>query len=373
MNLLNNLWSWWSGQAWPIAVDVGAMSVRTLQLGGTGASWRVAAAGRYDLPDSARTTDNQPFPHLHEALTRLLDAGAYQGDAAVVVLPHALTRCEMVTLDIPAEATTEQALQAAAHTAFSPERDHIQYSPMGGEVEQFGVDRTIDAMLLAVDREVVQELVSILHELDLEPAAIEPAPLALARCTARFARRERDQRLLQVVLDAGHAGTRVMLMQGRAIVDYACIDRGAGAIDGEAAATLDVDTRTVRTARLAHWHQPKNGDDDDLPRRAFAAADVPLRELATQVDQVLRTFVQRHGCELPGRLRITGGSAYDRQLVDHLAQQIGVEVSPAEPLHAVDVSNPTLMIERRGTQPEWATVMGAALRSMAAENVRDAA
>lgn len=376
MNLLESGWSWWSGQTWPIAFDLGAFSVRSMQLSGTGAGLGVTAAGRYDLPEWTRQPSNHCLPLLREAVEALLEAGEYRGNTAVVVLPEQVTQCRSITLDLPADADAQQAVAAAAAAQLADEHHQAQHVVLSDDAR--GGERRVQGMLIAVERAAVERVADVLREVGLESAAIEVGPLALPRCMARLARRERDQHATRVLIDAGHGATRVALMLGRRLTGYQRVPLGAAAMDRGAAESLGpahaaVELRDVRMARLAHWHGRPTEGEDDLPAQAFAAARGPLDELAEQVEAAVGGLVATQELGRPSEVRITGGGAYDGQLIDRLSERLGVTVKPAEPLHGVDVSKAALMIERRSTQPEWAVAMGAALRSVTPSEQRGAA
>jgi Tfp pilus assembly PilM family ATPase len=108
---------------------------------------------------------------------------------------------------------------------------------------------------------------------------------------------------------------------------------------------------------------------EDVNRAVFDAARPVMQELAKEIGLCLRYYGVTFRGNRPECVTLCGGEARDKSLAEVIREQLDMPVEIAEPLSGVDISAEELMIDRRGSMPEWTVAAGVALRNAAVETL----
>jgi type IV pilus assembly protein PilM len=212
---------------------------------------------------------------------------------------------------------------------------------------------------MAAAESAVNGCMDVLAACGLSAAALEPSPIALARGFARHYRREADQQTARVVIDLGGSSTKVMILRGHQVCFYRRLDLGGAAMTEALAAKLNI--TPVEAAALRR----QVGVEAD-PAKATAVSDAVrgvLAEIAREVGLCLRYYSVTFRGNRPEHIHVCGGEAHGPLVAGVFEKELGSGVEIADPLDGLDLSDPTVRIERRGRLSEWALVCGLALRA----------
>lgn len=379
----------WKQAGAPIGLDLGAHSVRMLQLSPRGDA--VQAAAWRALPVSDGPLRGEAYHEaVGQAVRAMLQEGHFTGKRVVSGLP--VSAVQFKNLRLPRMPADELAAavqwEAAERLGLGDEPVETQFFD-AGEVRQ-GDEARQEVILMAVPTAFVEAHVQTLTDTGLHPEAIDVAPGALARCLTGHEQHELDAPA-RVVLDVGHSASKVLIARGGRVLFFKAIDIGGAKLDQVLADQLDLPRAEV--ASLRHRMQldaaePDEADPSPPPAQEVNAdgeggADRPLfgpgshREIDRAVYEAVRPVVSDLARELslclryysvtfrgprPEEVLLVGGEARQRWLAPMLAEGSGVAMQLADPF-AASVPGATLAALRDAQGPEaWAVALGLAQR-----------
>lgn len=355
----------------PIGLDVGAFSLKMLQLERRGAGWAATAALSRVLPDDLPAEGAQRTAALGRIIRDMLREGRFQGRQVVSCLPA--TGLQYKNLRLPKMPPDElrSAVQWEATDRLRLGADmSLQYFD-AGEVRQ-GEDLRQEIILLAAPSRLVQEHLQMLLDGGLTPLAIDAVPSALAR--AMDPAREADlESPAKLVLDVGSSSTKVLVVRHGRVLFFKLIEVGGRTLDETVAQHLSLplnDAAEVRR-RLQHPHAADEGDPvlfgstrrQSVERAVFEAMRVKIGELAREIGLCLRYYSVTFRGHRPNDGLLIGGEANEPQIAKILTAELGLRVEPARPLDQVDLSATPILAEADRPLSDWAVAVGLAMRT----------
>ncbi len=356
----------------PIALDVGADSVKVMQMQHVGGALQVSASGRWRVPDA----DSGDAGELHDrkaaALREIVRSGGFRGRRVISALSCGQLGVKNVRLGKMPSAELDRAVldEARQRFEFDVAPDRLKYL-QAGEIRQ-GAETRQEIIMLAIPEDALNEHLRLLSDAGLRPEWIDVEPVALFRTFERFLRRRADEEAVSVVVDIGLSTTRVIVARGRRIVFIKSVDI-AGRKFNEAVAkhlNLSYHEASEMRARMMRDHETHmhdgdgEGERDNVHWSVHDALRAEAEALAREISLCLRYCLVTFRGLRPRCVTMTGGQAYDPALVDLLARNLNLECVVGRPLKNVDVSGVELGSDRRAVMSEWAVCAGLALRDM---------
>jgi type IV pilus assembly protein PilM len=383
----------------PIGLDLGAESVKLIQVQAAGDSLEIVAAARHVVVPSDESSPHDPVAARAEALkaaSRLLGTGGFRGRRVVAALPREIVHFKNIRLPmIPAEELAG-AVEIEARNIFPFDTDdaHVRHL-YAGEVRQGG-DARQEVIVLAARNQDVDRYVEELAESGMEIESLDFEPAAIFRCLERFVRRRGDEQGVQVVLDVGLRRSQLIIGRGRDITFYKGIDIGGQHLNEAVARKLSLsldEARSLRhrladaTSRIEPTADPAPHDatapTPDQPTGPEAKADAQhdpvwravadadrsiIEDLAQEVMLCLRYHSVTFRGHRPAQIQLMGGEAGDPYVCEILSASLGMPVAPGWPMRNIETSRMPPG-ERRGALSGWAAALGLALRRVASRGV----
>lgn len=362
-----------------IGLDIGAESVKMLQLAVVRGKPFVAAAALRHLPEDATRADVDPQRRQHtivETIREMLANGVFHGRSAVSCLRAdeiAIKNVRMLRMqdDQPASSAVRECQE---RFGFRVADDRIHCINVG-EVRQ-GNDLRNEVILIAVPDGVINRHLDILSKARLMPAHIDAEPTALFGAYERFLRRASDDTAVTVIVDIGLACTKVIIARGKAILMIKTIDIAGRRFNESVAEELNMSYSEAaslrrRTLETGHVGPTKTGDSS-------RPVDM-VGKVEWSVFDAIREQVEALGCEIslclrycsvtfrglrPRRITLTGGEAYDRRLVESLNEYLDCECVVGRPLWGIDTGGVEMGGDRRCELAEWSVAAGLAIRGL---------
>jgi len=383
-----------ANKRWPIALDLGAQSLKMLQMQRGPSGLSVRASGRYRFPASA-APDSEDWRRLAvRAVREILAGNGFRGTAVVSAIPSRQLKIRNVRLPGLSPDEMRQAVQWEAKERFgcdfTPDRlFHLR----AGKVRQ-GAENCEEVILLGATAEVVEGHLALLKAMGLTPERIEAEPLAVFRPFERVLRRRSDSDAVSVIVDTGHTATNVVVARGQHVLLIKSLEVGGRDLTQAVAKQLNVSGEEAEELRVQTFRPPRveaggeagdqTGDDEAEKPDAAAASDGVNWTVLDAVRGVVEAMTREIAlclryCSVtlrglrPQRVTVVGGGAYDAALVRRLGEQLGVPCEVGQPLRGLDTSLVDLGSDRRGVLAEWAVCAGLALHDAPAASNRKAA
>lgn len=368
----------------PIAIDVGGHSIKMLQLSGGRESWSVEATAEYALPAEAMGDPGERRAAVAEGLAQLMDVGGFTGRAVVSSVPEPYMRYKNVRLPRMEEAERAEAArwEASERLELGEAAARVEHLK-AGEVRN-GEETRDELILMAALERDIDDHTRLLLEAGLRPIALEPTLLPLMRCFGRTVRRQSDQREPRVIVDLGAEATKVLIVRDGAVMFFKKIEIGGRSIDRAVAEHLGME---IEEAARLRWRvsaqdaaspSGEAGDrrtpqdegeggagNEDVVRAVADASRSVLEELAQEIALCLRYFSVTFRGKRPDHAWLTGGGAHDSRIRQALTEKLEASIHVAEPFEGIDLSGPSVQLERRGRRCEWAVAVGLAMRPAA--------
>jgi type IV pilus assembly protein PilM len=349
-------------KCWPIAVDIGADSVKLLQMQRTGSIVTVRACARWRSPNPG----GDPTAAKAGAIVgvrELLRKGAFRGREVVSSLPAGMLHIKSVRLPRMSQGQLAQAVRQEAQERFGFDvtPDRLSYLN-AGEVRQ-GAEFRDEYILMAARGEAIDEHLDLLSEMGLKPLHLDAEPIALFRGFERFLRRAEDAQAVTVVVDMGWSRTRVLVSRGRQICFVKSIDIGGLRITEALAKHLNLGISEALEVRARMIASDSRASDsaDTVTVTVRDAVRAQVEDLAREIALCLRYCAVTFRGLRPEQVTLTGGEAYDQAVVGLLSENLGLPCKPGHPLKGIDLSQVDLG-DRRGRLAEWAVCAGLAIR-----------
>lgn len=360
----------------PIALDFGASSIKMLQLAGDPDHLRVRAAGRFDLPAGLAAEGPERMAVLVEGCRQLLHGSECSGRQAVIGLPDSAIQYKSIRMPNMPEAELAQAIGWEAGDRFQMANEKATYQHLNaGQVLQ-GTESRQEVILMAASDARLGLYLQVAQAAGLTPLAMEPTPVALARAVARLYRRKADQDLAHVAVDIGASASKIVILKGHQIVFYRRIDLGGHSLNKALADRLRMSPADAQELRRKHQEQAQqiqgegqplfgSARREDVDRAVYDATRTVMSDLAKEIGLCMRYYSVTFRGGRPDTLLACGGESSDARLIQVVAEQLELKIQPLEVFFGVDAGGSKLLIERRGTQAQWAAAMGLALRRSA--------
>lgn len=356
-----------SSQHGAIAIDVGAHSLRLVQLASGAGRMSVAAARQ--APSVRGADPAGAFAANLDAITTLLNAGGFRGRRVVTCLPQAAVRVKNFRLPCMPEDELEQAVRFEALERFQSldaEPEIRCYN--AGRVDS-GQGEQYELIVTAVRGDVIEGMLSSAARAGLSVETIDFGPAASFRPFERFLKRAEDAGQINAFLDLGHNGARLVITQGDDITFIKQLDTGLASIEGAVAKSLGVCPDEARTlcgviAGGAADDQHTGAPDERVPA-VLAAMEPAVEQIGKEIGLCLRYFSVTFRGLRPEGITCVGGGARNAHLLGRLTDIVGSPVRPGNPLKNIDTEKVFTGADRRSGQPEWATAVGLAMRGLA--------
>ena len=370
---------------WPISLDVGADSIKMLQMRQSGGVVSVCASGRWRFPASLGPDASHRKELAVTAIRDMLRRGGFHGKRVVSAL--SCNQLSIKNIRLPHmeghELQRAVAWEAKERFGFDVGPDELNFLS-AGQVRQ-GTEMRDEIIMMAAPKETIEAHLDLLDKVGLRPEAIDAEPVALFRVFERFLRRRNDEKAVSVIVDVGHSATRVVVALGRQIVFVKSIGVGGRKLTNAVAKQLNLsyeeacelrrgsrrpgadtpDNSQERLEKPQAAPQPQDeapGNRSNVDWTIHDAVRGEVEALAREIALCLRYCAVTFRGLRPDHITLTGGETYDHGLMELLVANLGTECVVGQPLRGVDVSKVDLGADRRATLTEWALCAGMGLR-----------
>lgn len=341
-----------------IGLDIGASSVKLLELSMRGQRYLVEAYATEPLPDNA-IVDRQI--HDSEAV----------GEAIARAHARAGTKTRRVAAAVPGASAITKIIQMPAGMSDADLEEQIkveadQYIPHAVEEVNLdfeilgpsrGDETQVDVLLVACKREHVENLCGAIELAGLVPAVVDIEPHALENAAPLLAHQipDRGRDKTVALFDVGAVSTSLLVIHdlapvysreqpfgGRQLVEEVMRHFGMG---------VDEAVKALRYGNL-----PESYQTEVLPDF--------LGDLAQQMDRTLQFFFSS-ATEYPDidLVLLAGGCAQIPGAAEALTERLGLPVQIARPLSDMDVSARARPKQLAAEEPALVVACGLALRA----------
>lgn len=372
----------------PIGLDIGTKGVRMLQLGKEDEKLFVSSIAQRSFPPALAENklDHETRRRLAiETVGEILKTDSFHGRKVVSCLRADELYVKSIRLPRMSDEELSQAVMWECQERFgfevSPDR---AYYIRAGQVKE-GSETRDEIILLAVPESTITAHVEMLSKMHLTPLHIDAEPLALFRAHQRFLQRAEDNASVNVLVDIGLSKTTIIIAKGKRILLIKIIDIGGCKFNESVSeelhmtysAAAELRGRLMGNPPVVGENQSRNktslpeGTDNVTPPRSdqirWPISDAirsQVEALAHEVSLCLRYCSVTFRGLRADRITLTGGQAYDRELVKLMKEYLDCDCTVTRPLLGIDLSRIKMETDRRSELTEWSVATGLALKSL---------
>lgn len=344
----------------PIGIDVGNHTVRMIQF--TRDDDRlvaVAAAARHLDREINHESGERYHEAVSHAIREMITSGKFRGNKVVSCLPAAGVQYKNIRLPkMPHDELASAVIwEAGDRLKLSSDVMNIQFFD-AGEVYQ-GQETRQEVILLAAPKVFIEEHIKSLQACDLELAAIDAVPAALARCISLSAPKDESNETVRVVIDVGHSGTKVLIARGQRICFFKHIEIGGYHMDVAIASKMELPMSAASEVRK-EWISGQASPESDV--RIISALGPIVEDLAREINLCLRYYSVTFRGPRPEEALVVGGEAGNLWLWVKLCEEAGLKPSADEYMASLDLTAVNHTVGGPDQWPAWAVAVGLSLR-----------
>ncbi len=361
----------------PIGIEVGADTLRLVQLSRTRAGWSLVGAFEAPLPmgDDPRAGLDELAAALTEGVTAAVASSRFKGRNATLALRDGLVRSRTVRQPRMSdnERTKVTALEGPARLEFEDGQPTVVASVRAGEVGK-GDEARDEIIYVGGLTRILEAIVEAVRRGGLMVTAIEPTFIAAARGATPPWQREAGAPL-ETIVHIGRDKTNVTLAREGDVAFHKSFPVGGHDMALAAAERLGVDldaAQDIRAQRLRYTWNPREraATDQKVDRALFEAT----RPIMSKIGQEISLCLRHHGTTFrgarPERCVLIGQAALEPRLSEIIQESTRTPTVVAHPLRGADMTAAVGAIERRMPQPQLVPAMGVGLRGLGAKASR---
>ena len=337
----------------PLGVDIGAQSVKVVQLDGD--RRQIVDAARCDLAPTSEP--QQRDEQLVDALRRVRDGRAFRGRDAVFCLGAGdlfvqNIRVPQVSGD---ELRRTVCSEAASRVPYKSDETEVRFVE-AADVRQ-GEALRREVILMACHRPTIGRMIDVAQRAGLTPVAIDVEPGALLRCYIKQYRRDDDQRRRMMLVNIGAASTKVVIAEGANALFVKYIDLGGRQMDEAVARALQMPLAQAVDMRRFSGDRRADQRDPEVTRSIQDALRPVLDRLANELAMCLRYFSVTFRGQPIAQVVFSGGEATEA-LVEWFGPRLNTPCELGNALRAFERT------PAAGRQSQWDVAVGLALREV---------
>jgi type IV pilus assembly protein PilM len=221
----------------------------------------------------------------------------------------------------------------------------------------------LEAMILAIKKESVEEMIVAAAKGGLQVDVVELAPTAVINA---FRYNYPEIKTSTLILDIGARATNILLIEGEKIF-CRVVPLGGASITQAISTDLQESFAGAETLKKAKgFVHPGGSYEDPSDENAFRISKLSrgvVTRLHTEVERSITFYRSQQGGSRPAQMYLAGGGAGLGLLDFFFKEKLKIPVNYLQPFRRVGVEG-AIPPEVQKTFPSWACFVGAALRSL---------
>lgn len=334
-----------------IGIDIGAASVKLVELAPVGKKWKMLTAASMPSGEGGIVPGASNLAAYSVAIARVIKEAGIKSKRVVAALPEEQISTHVVEMPMMSDAELDQALQWQVEQYIPIPLDKAVWSY---EVVSRNVPGSggMEVLVVAAAKSLVDAYTSVLEQAGLEVVALESELMATARAELDVATG------LAVIVDIGARSTDVGLVRAGQLIFARTIATAGDAFTRAIESTLGLEKSVAEQYKNAYGFSASH-----LEGKLMDAMKPVLQIIASEIRKTIDFYVAKHVGEAVRVVTLSGGVAALPDVVSILSGLIGLEVEVGNPFGNVildDVQKKALL----GNEPFYAVAVGLAMREV---------
>ncbi len=313
-----------------VALDIGTYSIKAIRAK-TGSKVEVERVVEvFNESGIALPTDDASVSKLGQMIDSVLGDNDLPRTDIRISLPETVISTKVISIPPLSDAELASAIgwQAEQHIPIPPEELSLEYQVLYKPKK--GEDAQMRVLLIGTRKRMVERYVGMFNEIGVEPTLLETHMISIVR-SLQFSVEDPTTLIAHIgssnmnlaIVHAGELQFVISHMNGGQMLTKAL----------ESAIGLD-------SAQAEQYKRSYGLDGSQFQGKVKDALLPPVNMLLTEIRKSVQFFVNQHPQETVQRIVLSGGSAMLPSLVQHITNELGVEVLIASPFAGVDGAIP---------------------------------
>ena len=337
-----------------VGVDIGASSIKVVQLKESRKKYQVVRAGFEPLqPQTIIDGHIMSAGHVTEALLKIFQDNKIQSkDVAVGVYGQSVIVRKITVPMMTNEELDEQiSWEAEQHIPFDIKVMSVDYEVLRRRPEA----GQMDLLLVAAKKDEINDYASILREAKLRPVVVNINAFTI-------------QNIFETQLGLPEEGTIGLLNVGAAVSSLNIVSRGVSAFTREItnagnAITEEIQKQCGVPYEQAEAYKCGGGPTQIVPQEVHQVINQACDALAGEIQRSLDFYLATSGDNEIARLYVSGGSAYLAPLQKAIEKRARVPVVIFDPLGNIPVEKSVNEADLRARAAQLVVAIGLSLRT----------
>lgn len=332
-----------------VALDIGTYSIKAIRAK-TGKKIEVERVVEvFNESGIALPTDDASVAKLGQFVDSVFSDNDLPRTDVRLALPETVVSTKIIQIPPLSDAELASAIgwQAEQHIPIPPEELSLEYQVLYRPEKK--EDAQMRVLLVGTRKRMVERYVGMFNEIGIEPTLLETHVLAVMR-SLQFTPEDPTTLI-------AHIGSSSMNL---AIVHNAELQFVISHMNGGQMLTKALETAIGLDAAQAEQYKRSYGlDGTQFQGKVKDALLPPVNMLLTEIRKSVQYFINEHPQESVQRVVLSGGSAMLPSLVQHITNELGVEVLISSPFAGVEGQIPDTV-----NHPAMSVCMGLLQREM---------
>lgn len=309
-----------------LGLDIGTKTIKTVQLEKQGDRFLLLAAGITSTPQGAPLGSEQDTAAKAEAVKKLINDAKITARETNLSLPetHVFTRLVELPGLTDEEVGSAISWQAESYIPIPLEEASIDYQIIGRRGQQNTIQASVQVLLVAAPRNLVDSYVRIAALAGLSVGGVETEMMAISRSVS-------PANATVIIMDIGGSSTNLALVKSGQLVMTRSIAIGGEALTRAVAKNLGVSPQQAEEYKKAYGLSKKQ-----LEGKVRASLEPPLRIIADEIKKAIQYYKSELKMDDPVvEVVLTGGSTGIPEITAFLAENLGLEIGIGDPFSKI--------------------------------------
>lgn len=330
-------------------LDLGAGSIRVVELRGGAGNYSLSAFGSAPLPPGLMESDSKlDLQKVAKILNELLKKVGIDSKSVVSAIPGTSVFNAVVKLPPMSRSELEKAIKYQAEQNIPLKLEEVKYD--WEIIKEDPTTKELTVMIIAAAKSKVDHLMHLFELAELNVVALETATVAMARSLST------KEDPLVMILDIGSTTTEIAVVENGILTQTRSFPLAGFAMTRAVSKNLGLEMDQAE-----QFKQRFGLSQDKLEGQVYRAIDPILRNILDEAIRSTKFYQEQFGKQI-GRVVLTGGSSRLPLITEYIKNYMGMEVIYGNPWSKVSYK-PSLGEQLNQFAPEFASAVGLAMRS----------
>ncbi len=334
-----------------VGLDIGSKTIKIVELAKDGTGWRLKASGIVGYKGTApeQSKDDKDLSSLSEALKKLYKEAKISSRDASISLSESSVYTRVVKFPLLTESEIASAVrwEAEQYIPIPAAEAIIQHQIL--ERHESSTPPSVDVLLVAAPRLVVEKYVRAVELAGLRIAAIETGLISLSRSLGID-----GQTIL--IADLGARSTDIAIVKNSALVFSRSIPTGGDAFSRAVSQYLGIDL-----TQAEEYKRTYGLTQSQLEGKVKQSLESVTRLVGDELKKAAHYYQSETKGDQIRSIILSGGAAGMPDITPYLTSYLGLEVIIGNPFAKVEV-DPEAVKSLTGYAPFYSIAVGLAMR-----------